>query len=274
MPYPSVALPAVRLHAAVAGSGPTVVCLHSSASASSQWRRLIESEQGRYRFVAFDFHGHGRSPAHTGGHYALRTESDAVWNAIAAIGGPIHLVGHSYGGAVALDLATRHAGRFASVCVYEPVLFGLLDAGSAEYREITTVGMAIARHAYDGRLEDASAGFIDYWSGPGTWARMPVEQQERVRGRIVAVAAHFDALFAGPLPFDRLRGLQTPTLLLHGDRSPVPARTVSARLATLPSVTTDALPGLGHMGPVTHAAIVNERIAAYLGRHATDAVAA
>jgi pimeloyl-ACP methyl ester carboxylesterase len=241
-----------------------VVCLHSSGSASSQWRRLIESAQDRYRFVAFDFHGHGRSPVWTQGRYELKSEADAVMAALTTVGGPVHLVGHSYGGAVALDLAVRHPGRFASVCVYEPVLFGLLDPSSDDYRAITAVGLAIVRDARDGELDAASAAFIDFWNGAGAWDALGDEQRERVRARIVAVAGHFEAIFAEPLSLERLRGLAAPTLLLGGDRSPAPARAVAARLAGLPAVRAETLHGVGHMGPVTHAAIVNTRIVAHL----------
>lgn len=274
MPFPSVASPTVRLHAVTAGSGPVVVCLHSSGSSSWQWRRLIESEKDGYRFIAFDLHGHGRSGDHEGEGYELRCESDAVWRTIEPLREPVHLVGHSYGGAVALDLAVRHPGRFASVTVFEPVLFALLEPASAEYHEITSVGSGIARDARAGDLDAASAAFIDYWNGAGAWRSLPVEQQERVRARMAPVGKHFEALFADPLPIERLRSLRTPTLVLRGDRSPRPAREVCARLAALPCVTTEVLPGLGHMAPVTHSTVVNPRIAVHLDTSSTMPIAA
>ena len=264
MSMPAVASSTVALHAVSAGRGPLVVCLHSSGSSSRQWSHLIDSRKDDYRFIAFDFHGHGRSGDYAGDRYALRCESDAVWRTIESLHGPAHLVGHSFGGAVALDLAVRHPGRFASVTVFEPVLFALLAPGSEGHREIASVGRDIAHHAHAGQLDVAAAAFIDYWNGPGAWQSLAVEHRERVQARMVAVARHFGALFADPLPMERLRSLRTPTLVLRGGCSPRPARDVCARLATLPSVTTEVFPALDHMAPVTHAQVVNARIAGHL----------
>lgn len=258
-----VATSAAPLHAVESGAGPAVVCLHSSGSASSQWRRLLESGAPGRRFVAFDFHGHGRSPEQPPG-YDLSVESGAVWKAVSSFREPVHLVGHSYGGAVAVDLALRHAGRIASLTLYEPVLFTALAGEEAAYREIATVGLGIVRDARAGDLEGATQAFIDYWNGAGAWRAMPAGQQERARARIVPVARHFEALFASGLTLERLRALQVPTLLLGGDRSPAAARAVCARLATLACVKARTLHGLGHMGPVTHPAEVNAVIAAHL----------
>jgi hypothetical protein len=45
-----------------AGSGPGVVCLHSNASSSSQWRALIETLAPRFHVLAADSYGAGKSP--------------------------------------------------------------------------------------------------------------------------------------------------------------------------------------------------------------------
>ena len=45
-----------------AGSGPSVVCLHSNASTSGQWRSLMDTLADRYRVLAPDGYGAGKSP--------------------------------------------------------------------------------------------------------------------------------------------------------------------------------------------------------------------
>ena len=125
------------------GSGPTVVCLHSSASTSAQWRALAEHLSDRFRVLAVDLHGCGRTPAWTQPRPLRLDDEVALLEPVWRSAGPnFHIVGHSYGGAVALKAALRHAGRIASLVVYEPVMFGLLTAlepGSAAANEITAV---------------------------------------------------------------------------------------------------------------------------------------
>lgn len=270
---PFEASAAIRLHHQAAGTGPTVVCLHSSGSSSAQWRALMEAAGRDYRFIAIDFYGHGRSADYTGEGYCLQEEAEAVLRSLPP-GVPMHLVGHSYGGAVALDLAVRHAARFASVTVFEPVLFGLLERDGADFGEITSVGLGIARSARENQVDRACSEFVDYWNGAGAWNRLPAVQQQRVRERIVPVGRHFEALFADPLPFEALRSLQLPMLVLSGERSPAPARTVCELLGALPDVRLEVLPGVGHMGPLTDSEIVNARIRAHLAVQAKVALAA
>ena len=45
-----------------AGQGPAVVCLHSNAASSSQWRALMDQLAPRHRVLAIDSYGAGKSP--------------------------------------------------------------------------------------------------------------------------------------------------------------------------------------------------------------------
>ena len=86
------------------------------------------------------------------------------------------------------------------------------------------------------------------------------EATRNVHGR-----AH--ALFEQPTPLQALAALQVPVLLMVGSESPASARGVARLLAHgLPNVAVQAFPGLGHMGPVTHPAVVDEAIAEFLER--------
>ena len=63
--------------------------------------------------------------------------------------------------------------------------------------------------------------------------------------------------------------LDVPVLLMVGSKSPLSSRAVARRLARLlPRAERVELEGLGHMGPITHPELVNERIRAFLERHA------
>src|SRR5262249_24421228 len=110
------------------GSGPGVVCLHSSAGSSSQWRSLMDRLAGRCHVLAADSYGAGKSPAWP----SDRTvpwygEASLLEPVFARAGEPFTLVGHSYGGSIALVAAVSRQQRVRALVLYEPTLFCLLD---------------------------------------------------------------------------------------------------------------------------------------------------
>lgn len=63
----------------------------------------------------------------------------------------------------------------------------------------------------------------------------------------------------------KLAAILVPILLLGGERSPMTERRVIENLgAALPRATVRFFPGVGHMGPISHASLVNEAIVAHL----------
>src|SRR5512138_1893739 len=97
-----------RLSAAFreSGAGPAVVCLHANASTSGQWRALMEELAPRWHVIAADLYGAGKSPAPPAGGARLKDEVVLLGPVLERAGERFSLVGHSYGGAVALIAAT------------------------------------------------------------------------------------------------------------------------------------------------------------------------
>ena len=188
-----------------------------------------------------------------------------------AAGESFHLVGHSYGGAVALRAALANPGRIRSLVLIEPVLFGLLlaeDPGQPAAREIVAVRDAHeCRRRGLGALDSAAERFVGYWMGPGTWAGMAPPRRAAVAQAMVDVRNEWSAIFAEATPLPVYSSLDVPTLYLVGSQSPASAREVARLLTkTLPDVTTVELEGAGHMAPVTHPDIVNAVIEAHIAQ--------
>src|SRR3954469_18912850 len=114
-----------------AGAGPGVVCLHANASTSGQWRSLIDALSPKFHVLAADSYGSGKSPAWPADREAwLQDEVSLLEPVFARAGDPFALVGHSYGGAIALIAALSQPHRVRALALYEPTLFSLVEAES------------------------------------------------------------------------------------------------------------------------------------------------
>src|SRR5689334_14597837 len=110
------------------GSGEPVVLLHSSGSSSAQWHALAERLSERYRVIAPDLYGSGGTAPWPGDRpFYLECEAEIVLGLLEHIDEPAHLVGHSYGGAVALHVARLRGDLVRSLALMEPAAFHLLQ---------------------------------------------------------------------------------------------------------------------------------------------------
>ena len=227
---------------------------------------------GRYRVLAADLYGCGGSPEWPGQRpLSLVDEVALIEPTLAAARDRFHLVGHSYGGAVALRAALAAPHRIESLVLFEPVLFSVLladDPRQPGAREIVGVRNDSVAAIDGGRPDLAAARFIDYWMGGGAWRSMPEARRARVAAAMRSVPAEWDAILTDPTPLSAFATLDMPILLITGSESPTSSKAV-ARLLTknLPLVTVVEIEGVGHMGPVTHADQVNALIAGHLDRH-------
>ena len=250
----------------------SVVCLHSSASTPRQWRALAEEFGGHRRCLAPALIGYGPDswPGRTFTDHCLNAEVDAVLEAIQGQSDPIDLVGHSYGGAVALEVARRIPGRIASLTVYEPVAFSLLFSNNARRGpalEAWSVARTVTDHVTAREDERAAEVFVDYWSGQGAWQSVPARNKARIAGQMTKVAAEFKAIFGSGRRPEHYAAVTCPTLIIRGSASPEPARVAAEQLrAVIPNSELMTLPGLGHMAPVTHAERVNIHILGHIER--------
>jgi pimeloyl-ACP methyl ester carboxylesterase len=255
-----------------AGSGPGVVCLHANASTSGQWRALMASLAIRFHVLAADSFGAGQSPLWPAHRLpSLRDEAALLEPVFDRAGDPHALVGHSYGGAVALIAALSRPRSIRALALYEPVLFSLLDAESSPPNEADGIRGAVAGAAAAldaGDPSGAAECFIDFWMGRGAWAATPDSRKGPIAASVINIRRWAAALFNEPTPLAAFSELDVPVLYMTGSESPASSRGVARLLVgTLPRVEVVEFKGVGHMGPMTHPEVVNDVIVRFLERH-------
>ena len=259
---PSIDVCGSRVEYLEQGSGAPVVLLHGSGCSGAQWRELAERLSARYRVLAPDLYGYGAT-AHWPGReaFSLAHEAEIVHALLGHVGEPAHLVGHSYGGAVALHVARLRSDRLRSLVLIEPVAFHLLS----DQTEVADIGGSIARAVTSGDYAGGGNVFIDYWNGLGSWDALPAAKRQAMAARLAKVVLDFHATLNEPARAEDFRGLALPTLLLRGTRSPAATRQICDTLAgVLPDSQLQLIHGAGHMAPITHRDQVNGLIAAHL----------
>lgn len=252
----------------VCGNGPAVVLLHSSMSSKDQWKPLMSLLANRLKFVSIDLAGYGDNTLPQNTHtFSTSDEIRIVEQVIADTIGrnePFHLVGHSYGGAVALKLAIKIQPRIKSLTVFEPVVFHLLAPGETAYNEIKALEEKLDAAFRKEDRWSAAKLFIDYWSGKETFERLTKKNRDEFLRYIDKVRFDFKALFRESLSLEDYAALRMPVCMIRGEHSPIPSLQVFEILTqTLPDRSIHTVPG-GHMSPITQFRRVNRIIETFL----------
>ena len=251
----------------------TVICLHSSGSTGGQWTALRAQLEPGFRVMTPDFHGHGLGPAwHGFDKDIVAADAARIARLAESVPGGAHLVGHSYGGAIALRVALYHPESVRSVSVYEPVVFRLLFDYHGRRRpasEIIEVASDMRRQLRSDNMPGAAARFVDYWGGRAAWHALTADQQSGITKRIDVITAQFGALANDAPRLADYRSLRAPVLMLAGSEMHAPVRRIGELLRfALPNATFCTMAGMGHMGPVTHPNVVAQRIAEFVRKQA------
>lgn len=233
---------------------------------SRQWNKLAERLAPTHRVIAPDFIGSGAEPRWpTEQRFHFHLDVERIVERIRALNEPVHLIGHSYGGFVALQVAQQIPERIRSLAAYDPVAFGVIR----EAHDV--IGLAdLQRAEASAVFNDIEHGgddawfevFVDYWNGPGSWRAMPQPARDAFLavGRKVFWEVH--SLMHDQTPVEAYRGIEAPALFLTGENTPPAAQRVVAILAaSLPNARSLPIAGAGHMGPLTHHRLVNDALA-------------
>jgi pimeloyl-ACP methyl ester carboxylesterase len=250
-------------------SGPVVILVHSSVSGARQWRRLIDDLKDRFRVRAVNLFGYGKTPPWPGDAAQTLDEQAALVEAVLPEDSDrICLVGHSFGGSVAMKTAHRLAGRVDKLLLLETNPFYLLEqAGRVDaFAEAMELRNCIKRFGALGEWATAAETFADYWGGQGTWRNMSPERRAGFAEALKPNFFEWDAVTNETTSAEDWAALLPRKTLLICDPSTVlPIREIAAILrSSCPEWAYAEVAGGGHMAPLVRPDLINPIVASFL----------
>ena len=240
------------------GGARPVLALHCSLAHSGAWAGLAEQLTG-VTITAIDQLGHGRAADWDGKSdlHSEVTRSSVVMAESLGNGAPVDLIGHSFGGTVALRIALERPDLVRSLTLVEPVIFAAAkSAGDPAYAPFRAEHLAFADLVRQGMRHQAAAVFHGQWGMGNRLADLPPKTQSYMIDRIHFIVAQNPVLLedaAGLLRYMGLESLGIPVLLIDGALSPPIINAVQTELMRrLPMARRLTVPGAGHMVSITH----------------------
>ncbi|HVB14123.1 MAG TPA: alpha/beta hydrolase [Candidatus Dormibacteraeota bacterium] len=246
-----------RLAGWTSGQGPTVVVLHGGPGLSDYTYSLLPELVDSYTVVRFQ--QRGLAPSTTAGPFDVETQVADTVSVLDGLGldRPL-IIGHSWGGHLAMHLMAAHPDRVAGALVIDP-LGAVPDGGEADLSRIlgerVTPEAAARSEELDERalrgegtaadqIEGLSLVWPGYFAVPATAPPMPSME--------ISVAAYSDTFksirehFERQTLVSRLPQISVPTHFLLGAQSPIPNSHGLASAALIPRAEVEVLPGCGH----------------------------
>jgi pimeloyl-ACP methyl ester carboxylesterase len=268
---PTLSFKRVNVHYTDMGSGKPVVFVHTGPGNSTHWRKVCDILKDSYRLLAIDLYGRGGTdPWSNKSALQLDDEADLVMALISTCEDAVHLVGHSYGGAVSIRLALATQERLQSLVLIEPEVYPLLkQIGEEElFAEPRRVCDNFVDMASKCAKEEAWKGFIDYYNGEGTWRSLPSTARKGFIGMTSGAIDGWLALFSNPTTLEDCRKLKIPTTMFCGECTMQVERRLSKIIAErIPDCGYRIIKGAGHLSPITHPKEVAAELRDHLQHH-------
>ncbi|MBX9963905.1 MAG: alpha/beta hydrolase [Burkholderiales bacterium] len=250
------------------GAGPPVVLIHSSVSGNRQWRSLTEALKDSYRVLAINLFGYGETttwPAAT--LQSLYAQAQLVLALCDQLQGPVHLVGHSFGGSVALKVAELLGTGVDRMVLLEPNPFHLLlHAGRADaYAEARALRDHVKCYGALGDWDKVAERFADYWLGDGSWTAMPEKRRTAFAESLPPNFHEWDAVMGEHATIDAWSRSPAETLVVSdpGTRHPI-REIVDLFAAACPHWSFRTIAEGGHMAPLTRPDLINPIVREFL----------
>jgi len=206
-----------------AGDGPTVILIHGSVSDYREWTTLIASLSQHYHVIAYSRRYHSPNPLPApGADASLDRQVDDLFELIKAMGiNSAHIVGHSYGGAVALSFTLRHPERVQSLVLAEPAVSGVVSK-TTENDSLLKESQAVRARMREVFAKGDGEQIVKTYAAhvaPGDFEKATPEERNMLLENVTAFQLDFTSE-RPPFTCEDAQKITVPVLVLAGDRSP------------------------------------------------------
>lgn len=250
------------------GDGQPIIAIHSSVSANRQWRSLTEALKDRYRVLAINLFGYGETTAWPGdAPQSLYAQAQLVLALCEELGSPVHLVGHSFGGSVALKVAMLLGSRIGSLILLEPNPFYILRQGGRTHAFLEARALRDHVKCF-GSLGDwpkVAERFADYWLGDGSWNAMPEKRRAAFAESLPPNFYEWDAVMEEETTVEEWKAIKAETLVVSDKATRLPIREIVEIFSTAcPEWSYRFIAEGGHMAPLTRPDLINPIVREFL----------
>jgi non-heme chloroperoxidase len=234
------------------GEGPMVVLVHGALGDFRSWSAQMAVLSSKYRVVSYSRRYHEPNSLPDGEiDYTHRRHVDDLIGLIEKLGsGPAHLVGHSYGAAVAALVAMKRPDLVSSLILEEPTLFSMLsdDLDKVSLRFHAVALNVLQKLSENGEQRLAVREYVNIVNGKDVFDELPPGDRLVINQNAHTLGPMLRTYFE-PSRLDQTTGskMTTPTLLMNGELSPRIYQAITRALHDcLPVAETFTLPGASH----------------------------
>ena len=249
------------IHYQRSGSGPPLVLVHGLMGSLADWQeRVVPLLTHQFSVLTFDLRGHGQSDMPAAGYTSADMARDMEELLTQLEVETADVVGHSFGGTVALHFTALHPSRVKRLTISDSRLRSIQPIQKLKdwvywpvwKSQLQPLGITLDEE------EELDFGILELLV-PRSPSHRELQRREQWKTLLSSTTANIDLRDPSGLTIELIREISVPIQAIYGELSPF-LPTLSGLRENLPGLTSSILSGLGHFFPLTKPALFVERI--------------